>query len=92
MSDSEVETDICDMEQCNDVDEANNNDNAIESFEAKLVIKGRSTVWNHFIFKGSKVKGQRYIFLKWYRFFSPKESRFMSPIFYSFNQHCTLNF
>ena len=33
-------------------------------------------------------RGQRYIFLKWYRFF-PEESRFMSPIFYSFNQHCT---
>ena len=57
MSDSEVETDICDTEQCNDVDDANNNDNAVESFEAKLVIKGRSTVWNHLIFKGSKVKG-----------------------------------
>ena len=56
MSDSEVET-ICDTEQCNDVEEANNNDNAVESFEAKLVIKGRSTVWKHFIFKGSKVKG-----------------------------------
>ena len=56
MSDSEVETDICDTEQCNDVDDANNNDNAVESFEAKLVIKGRSTVWNYFIFKGSKVK------------------------------------
>ena len=35
MSDSEVETDIFDTEQCNDVSEANNNDNAVESFEAK---------------------------------------------------------
>ena len=39
MSDSEGETDICDTEV---VDEANNN--AVESFEAKLVIKGRSKV------------------------------------------------
>ena len=52
MSDSEGETDICDTEV---VDEANNN--AVESFEAKLVIKGRSKVWDYFIFKGSKVKG-----------------------------------
>ena len=53
MSDSEVETDICDDTEV--VDEANNN--AVESFEAKLVIKGRSKVWDYFIFKGSKVKG-----------------------------------
>ena len=58
MSDSEGEIVV---QQSNDstavnVDEANNNE--IETFEAKVVLKGkRSTVWEYFIFKGSKVKG-----------------------------------
>ena len=46
---------LCQNSSVND-DEANNN--AMESFEANLVIKGkRSVVWEYFYFKGSKQKG-----------------------------------
>ena len=51
------------VQQCSDstaVDANEANNNAVESFEAKSVLKGkreRSTVWKYFIFKGNKVKG-----------------------------------
>ena len=58
MSDSEGEVVVQQSNDSTAVIANEGNNNAVESFEATLVLKGkRSSVWEHFIFKGSKVKG-----------------------------------